>query len=173
MKRYDYIFKHSDASAGSSVHSGAAALRSLAMMPWARICPGCWICGDSADYKLLQLRICIYCVCVSVCVYVCDFSRARKTNTAGSPAPPPLCWLQMRVFQMNNTRREMTNSRRDERLNMWEPESKMGFISSMWRCALEPIKRGRRDSLLFLLLLLLLFCSWCSEAALRRTGLAV
>ena len=112
-------------------------------------------------------------VCVSMCVTFPVRAKQNKHSWLSCPPPPSLCWLQMRVFQMNNTRREMTNSRRDERLNMWEPESKMGFISSMWRCALEPIKRGRRDSLLFLLLLLLLFCSWCSEAALRRTGLAV
>lgn len=112
-------------------------LNRIASRCWS--CPWCWICGDR---KLLQLLICIHLQRVFVCVWeraTESFLCAPKQNKthlallAPRHASNPFHCLQIRVFQMNNTRQEMTNSRSDERFNMRESESKMGFISWMWR----------------------------------------
>lgn len=72
---------------------------------------------------------------------MCEFSVYPKQNKhswlswhpAIQATPPPHRYLQISVFQMNYTQGEMTNSQSDERFNMWESASKMGFISWMWR----------------------------------------
>lgn len=89
---------------------------------------------------------------VCVCVSESSHCAQNKTNTARSPGTPPrkqtpLRRLQIRVFQMNNKEREMTNSRSDERFNVCEPESKNGFRLLNVTLLLEPIKQGQSDSL--------------------------